>query len=196
MGAPDSSARSDSSDDAPADPGSLDESGPYEKWLVRILLTLAFGLAFGIEGMTLLRSFVFDPGSEEQVEAQEARPVLKEGEALVPTTAPGVRVQGLRLLASDEAWTFTLTARPDTASDRDYTLTFDRLTTTSGATQTTAPSHTWAAGDTVAFAASWSLPPGQRPDALTITATTSVGPDSTASATRTVDVGHVPVRMQ
>jgi hypothetical protein len=182
---------SDSSSDGPPR-----DDGTYEKWLVRILLALAFGLAFGIEGMTLLRSFVFDPGSEEQVEAQEAMPVLKKGEALVPATAPDVRVQGLRLLASDETWTFTLTARPDPASDRDYTITFDRLTTTSGATQTTAPSHTWAAGDTMAFAASWSLPPGQRPDALTMTATASVGPDSTASATRTVDVGHVPVRMQ
>jgi hypothetical protein len=37
---------------------------------------------------------------------------------------------------------------------------------------------------------------GQRPDALTVTATASVGPDSTTTTTRTLDVGHVPVRMQ
>jgi hypothetical protein len=183
--------------DSDSSPGAASGAdGAYEKWLVRILLTLAFGLAFGIEGMTLFRSFVLDSGTDEPVEAREQMPVLQEGDPLVPATAPPVRVHRFRLLASDEAWTFTLIARPDTVPDRDYTLTFDRLTTTSGAAQTTAPAHTWVAGDTVAFAASWSLPPGQRPDALTITATTSVAPDSTTSTTRTVDVGHVPVRMQ
>jgi len=183
--------------DSDSSPGAASGAdGTYEKWLVRILLTLAFGLAFGIEGMTLFRSFVLDTGDEASVETQEKRPMLQEGEALVPATAPDVRVRRLRLRASDEAWTFTLIARPDTASDRDYTLTFDRLISTNGTADTTAPAHTWVAGDTVAFAASWSLPPGQRPDALTITATTSVSSDSTASATRTVDVGHVPVRMQ
>ena len=182
------------SDSSPGPASGAD--GAYEKWLVRILLTLAFGLAFGIEGMTLFRSFVLDTGDDEPVETEEKRPTLQEGDALVPATAPDVRVQGLRLLASDEAWTFTLIARPDTTSDRDYTLTFDRLTSTNGTADTTAPAHTWVAGDTVAFAASWSLPPGQRPDALTITARASVAPDSSTSTTRTVDVGHVPVRMQ
>lgn len=170
--------------------------GAYEKWLVRILLTLAFGLAFGIEGMTLFRSFVLDSGADDQVEAQETVPVLKEGGALVPAATPTVRVQRLRLFATDEAWTFTLVARPETPPERPYTLTFDRLTATNGTAHTTAPTHTWAVADTAAFTASWSLPVGQRPDGLTITATISASSDSTTSVTRTVDVGHVPVRMQ
>jgi hypothetical protein len=182
---------SDSSPDA-----STGTDGAYEKWLVRILLTLAFGLAFGIEGMTLVRSFVLDTETDQNVESREQVPLLQEGDALVPGTAPTVRVQRLRLFATNETWTFTLIARPEAPPERPYTLTFDRLTTTNGTADTTASTHTWAVGDTVAFAASWSLPPGQRPDALTITAAVPGTPDSTAATTRTVDVGHVPVRMQ
>jgi hypothetical protein len=163
---------------------------------VRILLTLAFGLAFGIEGMTLFRSFVLDPGTDEQVEAREQMPVLQEGDALVPSIAPDVRVRRLRVRATDEAWTFTLTARPDTALAHRTTLTFDRLTASDGTGHTTAPSLAWTPSDTASAEASWTLPVGQRPDALTVTATVQVAPDSIASATRTVDVGHVPVRMQ
>ena len=182
---------SDSSPDV-----SSSDDGAYEKWLVRILLTLAFGLAFGIEGMTLLRSYLFYGEETETQSTETQRPVLQEGGALVPSIAPDVRVRRLRVQATDKAWTFTLTTRPDTALDRSTTLTFERMTATNGTAFTQAPSHTWPAADTSSFTASWALPVGQRPDALTVTATAQVTPDSTASATRTMDVGHVPVRMQ
>ena len=172
-----------------------DESGAYEKWLVRILLGLAFGLAFGIEGMTLIRSFIIDT-DQPAVETTDARPVLKEGDALVPSLEPGLRAHRLRLRATRDEWTFVLTARPDTALSRETTLTLPQLTRSNGSVDTSAPSHTWTPGDTASFTASWTLPVGQRPDALTITATSSVSSDSTASVTRTMDVGHVPVRMQ
>lgn len=183
------------SDPSPDDVSSSDD-GAYEKWLVRILLTLAFGLAFGIEGMTLLRSYLFYEEETETQSTETQRPVLQEGGALVPAAAPGVRVRRLRVQATDEAWTFMLTARPDTALAQRTTLTFDRLTADNGTEFTTPPRHTWMPSDTASFDASWTLPVGQRPDALTVTATVQVGPDSTASATRTMDVGHVPVRMQ
>ena len=174
------------------------EDGAYEKWLVRILLTLAFGLAFGIEGMTLVRSYLFygEDAEPDTTQAAERRPVLREGHALVPSLAPDVRVRRLRVRATDQAWTFDIVARPDTARDRPVTLTFDRLTASDGATLTSAPRHTWTPPDTAAFTASWTLTVGQRPDALTVTATTPAGPDSTATVTRTMDVGHVPVRVQ
>jgi hypothetical protein len=169
-------------------------SGPYEKWLVRILLALAFGLAFGIEGMTLVRSFLIDtePSTEQ---AADAPPVLSAGDALVPAVDSTLRARRLQLRATREAWTFVVTARPDTARSRPVTLTFDRLTLSNGSARTTAPSRTWPPGDTASFTASWSLPVGQRPDALTVTVRPALA-DSSAAATRTVDVGHVPVRMQ
>lgn len=170
-------------------------SSSYEKWLVRILLTLAFGLAFGIEGMTLIRSFVLE--DEEPSASQTATnqgSLLQEGDLLMPSLGPPVRAHRLGVRAGSEEWTFTLIARPDTAPVRSYTLTFDRLTTTDGTARPTAPSHTWSKGDTVAFAASWVLPVGQRPDVLTMTATTKISPESTATASRTVEFGHVPIR--
>lgn len=183
MGAPHSSSNS------------MDESGAYERWLVRILLTLAFGLAFGIEGMTLLRSFLLDtdPAPEE---SEERQPVLREGDSLMPTGAPALRAHRLQIRATDQEWTFTLVVRPDSALDRATTLTFNQLTTSNGTTLTTAPRHTWSDSDTSSFAASWSLPVGQRPDALTMTATTHMSSDSTVSTTQTTEVGHVPVQMK
>jgi hypothetical protein len=172
-----------------------DGSGTYEKWLVRILLGLAFGLAFGIEGMTLIRSFLIDT-DDTAVEATDAPPVLKEGGALVPAVDSTLRARRLTLRATREEWTFVVTARPDTARSRPVTLAFPELTLTNGTARTSAPSRTWAPDDTASFTASWTLPVGQRPDALTATVTAPVSPDSTASVTRTMDVGHVPVRMQ
>lgn len=189
---------STSDSDASPDDVSPPDNDAYEKWLVRILLGLAFGLAFGIEGMTLVRSFLLEdeaPAAEQT--ATEARPVLREGEALVPSVAPTVRARQLRVRATDQAWTFTLVARPDSAGDRPVTLSFDRLTTSDGSALTSsAPRHTWTPPDTASFTASWPLAVGQRPDVLTVTAETPAGPDSTAVATRTLDIGHVPVRVQ
>ncbi|MEF8797199.1 MAG: hypothetical protein V5A22_01950 [Salinivenus sp.] len=163
---------------------------------MRILLGLAFGLAFGIEGMTLVRSFLLDDEAPAEQTATETRPVLKEGEALVPSVAPTVRARRLRVRSTDQAWTFTLVARPDSAGDRPVTLSFDRLTTSDGSALTSAPRHTWTPPDTASFTASWSLAVGQRPDVLTVTAETPAGPDSTTVVTRTLDIGHVPVRVQ
>ncbi len=196
MGAHNTSSpeRNDFAEESPV--SSSPESDAYEKWLVRILLTLAFGLAFGIEGMTLIRSLVIDDEASTEQTATEQRPTLAEGDILVPSLDPPVRARRLQLQATDREWTFTLSARPDSASEQSYTLTFDRLTTGDGTALTTAPSHTWVAGDTASFSASWALPVGQRPDALTVTATVQHSPDSTTSVTRRMDVGHVPVRMQ
>lgn len=186
-------ALNSSSDSETPGPRPVDESGAYEKWLVRILLTLAFGLAFGIEGMTLIRSFLLDtdPATEQ---SEERQPVLQEGDALAPSAAPALRAHRLQMQATDQEWTFTLVVRPDTVLDRPTTLTFSRLETSNGSTLTTAPRHTWTPSDTSSFAASWSLPVGQRPEALTVTATTEVSADSTVSTTRTLEVGHVPVQ--
>jgi hypothetical protein len=191
---PPSSSHSSPSSETPSD-SSLNESDAAEKWLVRILLVLAFGLAFGIEGMTLIRSFLIEE-TDATEKTTNARPVLEEGVPLAPSLGPSVRAHRLRLQAYQDEWIFTLTARPDTLADRSHTVTFNQLTLGNGTALTTAPSHTWAPSDTASFDASWTLPVGRRPQILTVTATTKGPSDSTASATRTVDLGHVPVRQQ
>ena len=111
--------------------------------MVRILLALAFGLAFGIEGMTLIRSFLVDQEEDSTEQTADTRSVLREGDVLVPALAPSVRVHRLRVRAYRDEWTFALTARPDSLADRSYTVTFDRLALDGGTELTSAPSHTW-----------------------------------------------------
>jgi len=174
---------------------STEETDASEKWLVRILLVLAFGLAFGIEGMTLVRSFLIEEGDTTE-ETTDTRPVLQEGDALVPALTPSVRAHRLQVRARSDEWTFTLAARPDSFAEQSYTISFERLTLGNGTKLTTAPSHTWGPSDTASFAASWVLPVGQRPETLTLTASVKNPVDSMTTDTRTVDLGHVPVRMQ
>lgn len=146
--------------------------------------------------MTLVRSFLIDQEEGSTEQTTEARPVLREGEALAPALSPSVRVQRLQIQADADEWTFALTARPDSLGDRSYTVTFDRLALEDGTELTSAPNHTWAPADTAAFTASWALSVGQRPASVTITASSQPTADSTATTTRTVDLGHVPVRQQ
>ena len=183
--------------DDPSSPESVPDSGSAsDKWLVRILLFLAFGLAFGIEGMTLVRSYVLDREAGQDADATEEHVSLREGDVLVPGLAPSVRVRQLHVRAGDDAWTFFLRARPDSALQTSYTLSLDQLTTSDGTVYGEPVRHTWTPPDTASFEASWALPVGQRPTTLTMTATVEGEADSTASGTRTVDVGYVPVRRQ
>jgi hypothetical protein len=96
--------------------------------------------------------------------------------------------------AGDDAWTFFLRARPDSALQTSYTLSLDQLKTSDGTVYGEPVRHTWTPPDTASFEASWALPVGQRPTTLTMTATSTHAPDSAASATRTVQVGHVPIQ--
>ena len=57
-----SSSDADGSEAPPAP----DEPREVNPWVVRIFLILAFGLAFGIEGMTLVRSYLLDGGEETE----------------------------------------------------------------------------------------------------------------------------------
>lgn len=193
MGAPNPTSNSGSSTGSSVSPNGSSSS---EKWLVRILLTVAFGLAFGIEGMTLIRSFVLDDEESDAQTTTEEHAVLREGDVLLPSFGLPIRAHRLGVRAGRDDWTFRLVARPDTMMDHPYTLTFERVTTGNGTTRTTGPSHTWAPGDTVSFAASWAFPVGQRPETLTITGTAVISDDSTATASRRVKVGHVPVRKE
>ncbi len=180
--------------DDPSPPESVPDAGSAsDKWLVRILLALAFGLAFGIEGMTLVRSYVLDRDMGQTSEAAE-RASLREGDVLVPGIGDSVRVRQLHVRAGGDAWTFFLRARPDSALQTSYTLSLDRVTTGDGTVYDEPVRHTWTPPDTASFEASWALPVGQRPATLTMTATAPRARDSTASATRTVQVGHVPIQ--
>jgi hypothetical protein len=171
------------------------DGGTFEKWMVRILLVLVFGVAFGIEGMTLLRSYLVETGGEPDAASQvEEPPALRPGSELLPGTAPRATVTEMMVYVNPDAWTFTLRVEVANDTDRPYSLSFESLETENGRTLAGAWSHDWAPGDTASATASWALAPGDRPAALTVRA--QANPDSAAAVTRTLPIGDVPARRQ
>jgi len=181
------------------------DSDPFEKWLVRIFLILAFGVAFGIEGMTLIRGYLIDDGNEsEQVEPspEEQGPILRSGEPFFAERAFAAHVDRLAMLAESDVWRFVMDVRVQNPTEEPLTLTFDRLETKGGRTLTQPVSHTWAPGDSSAFTAEWTLQPGDQPVAVTVAAPARVGAASEAETAAETDagvrfrIGRVPVQMQ
>jgi len=56
-------------------PPASNETDSVDPWIVRLFLILAFGVAFGIEGMTLIRSYFFTDAADA-----EAQVKYEEGE--------------------------------------------------------------------------------------------------------------------
>jgi hypothetical protein len=172
-----------------------DDGGTFEKWMVRILLVLVFGVAFGIEGMTLLRSYLVETGGEQETASRvEEPPALRPGGELLPGTAPRATVAEMMVYVNPDAWTFTLRVEVANDTDRPYTLSFESLETENGRTLSGAWSHNWAPGDTASATASWALAPGDRPAALTVRGRVGAGADSVQTVTRTLPIRDVPAR--
>lgn len=181
------------------------DSGTFEKWLVRIFLILAFGVAFGIEGMTLIRGYLIDDGKESarvEQSPEEQGPTLQSGEPFFAERAFTAHVERLAMLAEPDVWRFVMDVRVQNPTGGPLTLTFDRLETKNGRTLAQPVSHTWASGDSSAFTAEWTLQPGDQPVAVTVAAPAGAGAASDAETTAETDagvrfrIGRVPVQMQ
>jgi hypothetical protein len=181
--------------DAPPSDG---DSGTFEKWLVRTFLILAFGVAFGIEGMTLIRGYLIDDGDESarvEQSPEEQGPTLQSGEPFFAERAFTAHVERLAMLAESDAWRFVMDVRVQNPTGGPLTLTFDRLETKNGRTLSSPVSHTWAPGDSSAFTAEWTLAPGDQPEAVTVTPNADTSSPSASAGVR-FRIGRVPVQMQ
>ena len=177
-----------------------EEESTFDKWLVRFFLILVFGVAFGIEGMTLFRSYVLDrdagDDAEEAVTQVPALPQLGVGDEVLPATAPSETVQQLSVTAQRGAdWTFELAVRVQNPTDRPYTLTMFGLLTQEGAVREDPFTVTCAPGETVDLNAAWTLDAGDRPKSIVASGRTAVTADSVAVEARRVRFERVPVQM-
>jgi hypothetical protein len=171
--------------------------------VVRFFLILAFGLAFGIEGMTLIRSYFLTGGddAEQTVEAQGPEPegdLLRVGDDLLPVTDVTERVAQMQMRAqSSGPWIFRLVVAVANDGAAPYRLDLRSLETDDGATLQETPTVTCAPGDSTRLVATWPMGANVRPRALTAEGTV-LGDGGTADSitTRRVRFGHVPVRMQ
>lgn len=184
-------------DDGPADvPGR--ESEVVSKWIVRIFLILAFGLAFGIEGMTLIRSYLWygDEPTEQREPEEEAREMLRVGDELLPALAVSAQVDQLRIRArTDGPWTFHLVVRVQNDTEALYRLTVGDLETDDGTEYEEAYSIECPPGDSTRLVASWPIGADARPASLEAEGELVYSSDSTRTAERDVHFGHVPVQM-
>jgi len=194
------STSSPDADDASAPPAP-DEPDGINPWIVRFFLILAFGLAFGIEGMTLIRSYLLNGEGEtdEQVEsaAREGADPLRIGDDLLPATAVSERVAEVRIRAqSSGAWTFQLRVAIVNESGSDYRLSLRDLEADNGTVFDDVQSVACPPGDSTQLVATWPLGADARPAALTAEAELQLSGDSTRTVQRRVSFGHVPVQME
>ena len=193
-------------DDAssPSAPDGADEVNP---WVVRFFLILAFGLAFGIEGMTLVRSYLLS-GDDESAPADETQEAssapgarsggpLRIGDDLLPATDVTERVAELQMRAqSSGPWAFRLAVVVNNRTEAPYRLTLRALETDGGTVLDDVHGATWAPGDSTRFRATWPMGADARPQSLIVEAELRQNGDSTRTVRRRVSFGHVPVQME
>jgi hypothetical protein len=192
---------SSSDADGASSSSAADEPQEINPWLVRLFLILAFGLAFGIEGMTLIRSYLLNGGgeTEEQVEYEEREEAeaVGIGDDLLPDTPVSERIAQMRIQAqSDGPWVFRLGIIVVNDGENPYRLSLRDLEADDGTVFDEMHAVDCAPGDSTQFVATWSIGSDARPRALTAEAELQLSGDSTRSVQRRVSFGHVPVRME
>jgi len=183
-----------------------DEPQGVNPWVVRFFLILAFGLAFGIEGMTLVRSYFFNgeeeteqvasEGGRAEADAQDAAP-LRIGDDLLPATAVSERIAAMRIQAQpDGPWVFRLAVTVVNDGGSPYRLSLRDLEADNGTVFDDVQSVACLPGDSTQLVATWPIGADVRPAALTAEAELQRSGDSTRTVRRRVSFGHVPVQME
>ena len=199
----DSPASSSSSDEARSTPDSSPtDSGKkstFEKWLVRFFLLMAFGVAFGIEGMTLFRSYVLDRDSGQEdvaVETVPELPLLQVGDEVLPDSPPTERIEALALEARQgDTWTFRMTIALQNPTDQPYELTTFGVLTRSGSVHEEAFRVACPPGDSTQLVAEWPLAASDLPESLVASGRLQVTPDSAVVHARRFRLPRIPVQM-
>ncbi len=187
-------------DESPT-PAAPDDADGVSPWVVRLFLILAFGVAFGIEGMTLVRSYLIDGGDEPEEQAAAgaggANTTLGVGDDLLPDTAVSERIARMRVQArSDGPWVFRLAVTVVNDGERSYRLALRDLEADDGTVFDEVQSVACPPGDSTRFVATWPIGANARPASLTVEAALQGPGDSTRTVRRRVSFGHVPVQMQ
>jgi hypothetical protein len=188
-------AEPDASSDAKKDADSS-----FEKWLVRFFLLMAFGVAFGIEGMTLFRSYVLDRDSGQDAEAVEAPapelPLLQVGDEVLPDAPPAERIEALSLEARPgDTWIFRMTIALQNPTKQPYELTTFGVLTRSGSVHEEAFRVTCPPGDSTQLRAEWQLAPSDLPESIVASGRIQVTPDSAVVHARRFRLPRIPVQM-
>lgn len=199
---PQESAGSNASADDPASSppaDAPDDSSSFEKWLVRFFLIVAFGVAFGIEGMTLFRSFVLDRDDgpdEATVETAPELPQLQVGDDVLPDAPPTERIEALALEARQgDTWTFRMEIALQNPTEQPYELTTFGVLTRSGRVHEESFRATCPPGGSARLVAEWEVAASDIPESLVASGRVQVTPDSSVVHARRFQLPRIPVQM-
>lgn len=173
---------------------SSDTPGVSDRRFVFWLIILGIGIPVLIELATFVR-LIYDPFHEAPGANEVER--VETGEALFESDADGVTVEGIRARAGQNGWAFELGLRGAPSPNQEIELRVDSLR--AGDEMITSEDRTaiWAGGDTTTATLHWPTAEGAVPDRFRAEAIIrDTAADTTRTAVRHVELGHVPVRGQ
>lgn len=182
-----------------ADSDGDEGDGIDHRRLIMWVLAIAFAVPLIVEGLTLAGfagSFFGGPATTPTPDAGTATPApeLVEGADLFAETDRTERVSTVTLRSASDGWTLTVTVQVENTGDLPYELRLGAVRTHGGRRiDGSATTGRLTPGQSGTVSAQWSLPTGDRPDTVAVTAV-EFDDGEQVVVDRTVRVGRVPVQ--
>ncbi|KAA9397931.1 hypothetical protein Har1130_06370 [Haloarcula sp. CBA1130] len=176
-----------------------DVDGPEQKTLLRLLIIAGIGIPILIEvvtfGSMMGHHLIGDAGDEAVPETPTAESAgVGVGDPILDSSAVAARIDSASVVTADEGWRFTLAVNVTNTGSDPAAVRLDSVTTRSGETVAEAASTgKLPAGQADDVTKSWLLPPGERPDTVSVTVFVYPDESETQSTQYTVALGDIPV---
>jgi hypothetical protein len=176
-----------------------DVDGPEQKTLLRLLIIVGIGLPILIEvvtfGSMMGHHLLGDTGGEAVPETPTAEPAgAGVGDPILESANVSARIDTASVVTADEGWRFTLTVNVTNTGSDPAAVRLDSVTTRNGETiEGAASTGQLSAEGTDDVTKSWLLPPGERPDAVSVTVLMYPDGGAVQSTQYTVALGDIPV---
>ncbi|EMA10360.1 hypothetical protein SAMN05443574_10977 [Haloarcula vallismortis] len=176
-----------------------DVDGPEQKTLLRLLIIAGIGIPILIEvvtfGSMMGHHLMGDTGDEAVPETPTAAEAgAGVGDPILESAAVSARIDAGSVVTADEGWRFTLTVNVTNTGSDPAAVRLDSVTTRNGETiEGAATTGQLSVEETDDVTKSWLLPPGERPDTVSVTVLTYPDGGSVQSTQYTVALGDIPV---
>ncbi|MFU1781423.1 hypothetical protein ACM16X_08580 [Haloarcula japonica] len=176
-----------------------DVDGPEQKTLLRLLIIVGIGLPILIEvvtfGSMMGHHLTGDTGGEVAPETPTAEPAgAGVGDPILESANVSARIGSASVVTADEGWRFTLTVNVTNTGSDPTAVRLDSVTARNGETiAESASTGQLPVNQTADVTKSWLLPPGERPDTVSVTVFVYPDEGSVQSTQYTVALGDIPV---
>lgn len=168
------------------------------KNLLRILIIVGIGIPVLVEVFTAFELFSIHIGEEKQHRrahtAKSTDRRVAEGRRLIPDSPPVIEIENMRILAGPRSWIFEMELELEHLPDELFQLKLEKLKLKGGEIIQDPKVKTWKSlDDEGEFELSWSIPPGETPLGVTVTARTQLSSGKSKLIEHDVVFGNVPV---